>query len=84
MATIQQIETINVAVADGGLAQVFAEKNVDPLIVGVFTTEGILTLEDFASSFTAANWEKEAEDFRDKVESLKRHVSATQSSSRGR
>ena len=71
MATIQQIETINVAVADGGLAQVFAEKNVDPLIVGVFTTEGIQTLEDFASSFTAANWEKEAEDFRDKVESLK-------------
>ena len=71
MATIQQIETINVAVADGGLAQVFTEKNVDPLIVGVFKTEGITTLEDFASSFTAANWEKEAENFRDKVESLK-------------
>ena len=71
MATIQQIEAINVAVPDGGLAQVFAEKNVDPLIVGVFKTEGVLTLEDFASSFTAANWEKEAENFRDKVESLK-------------
>ena len=52
MATIQQVETINVAVADGGLAQVFAEKNVDPLIVGVFTTEGIQTLEDFASSLS--------------------------------
>ena len=71
MASLQQTEAINVAAADGGLAQVFAEKNVDKLIVDLFKTESILILEDFASSFTADKWNTEAENFCDKVESLK-------------
>ena len=71
MATQQQIESINTAAPDGGLAQVFEQKDVDKLLVEHFKTEDIKTLEDFASSFTTAKWETEAEDFRDKVESLK-------------
>ena len=50
MATQQQIEAINTAAPDGGLAQVFEEKSVDKLIVAHFKSEDILTLEDFASS----------------------------------
>ena len=71
MATQQQIESINTAAPDGGLAQVFEQKDVDKLLVEHFKSEDIKTLEDFASSFTTAKWETEAEDFRDKVESLK-------------
>ena len=71
MASHQQIEAINVAAPYGGLAQVFEEKNVDKLIVDLFGTEDILTLEGFASSFTTDEWEAEAENFRDKVELLK-------------
>ena len=71
MATQQQIESINTAAPDGGLAQVFELKDVDKLLVEHFVSEDIKTLEDFASSFTTAKWETEAEDFRDKVESLK-------------
>ena len=47
MASHQQIEAINVAAPDGGLAQEFEEKNVDKLIADLFKTMDILTLEDF-------------------------------------
>ena len=49
----------------------FEEKSVDKLIVDHFKSEDILTLEDFASSVTTDKWEAEADNFRDKVESLK-------------
>ena len=39
MATRQQIEAINTAAPDGGLAQVFHEKRVDKLIVDHFKSE---------------------------------------------
>ena len=71
MATHQQIEAINTAAPDGGLAQVLEEKSVDKFIVDHLKSDDILTLEDFASSFATDKWEAEADNFRDKVESLK-------------
>ena len=44
MATQQQIEAINTAAPDGGLAQVFQEKSVDKPIVDHFKSDDILTL----------------------------------------
>ena len=70
MATQQQIESINTAAPDGGLAQVFEQKDVDKLLVEHFQTEDIKTLEDFASSFTTAKWETEAEDLEVSLECL--------------
>ena len=71
MASQDHISQINTSAADGGLAQVLALANVNPLIVAEIKAEDVNTLLEFASYWTTSGFEEEAISFRNRVESLK-------------
>ena len=57
--------------ADGGFGACFAAAGVHGNIIAKFAEEGVESLAEFVGYFTASGFEKEAENVRDKVESLK-------------
>ena len=71
MANMQTIEKVNVQVADGGLAQVLELTKVNQLLVDLIKEEGVTNLAEFTSLWTKEGFEKEAQEFRDKVDSIK-------------
>jgi hypothetical protein len=71
MANMQTIEKVDVKAADGGLAQVLELTKVNQLLVDLIKEEGVTNLEEFASLWTKDGFEKEAQEFRDKVDSIK-------------
>ena len=71
MANMQTIEKVNVKAADGGLAQVLELTNVNQLLRDLIKEEGVTNLEEFASLWTKDGFEKEAQEFRDKVDAIK-------------
>ena len=56
---------------DGGLGACFAAAGKGACTIAEFAEEGVESLADFVGHFTVSGCEKEAENVRDKVESLK-------------
>ena len=72
MANMNQVEMVDTKVTDGGLAQVFQIAQLHQLMVEKFAKEEVTNLSDFVSYWTKADYEKEAVEFRDEIEDLKK------------
>ena len=71
MVSVAQIQQIDTKSADGGLANVFKAAKVNPTLIEEFTKDEVTTINEFASYFTLADYEKEAKDFvKDRNEAL--------------
>ena len=68
---MQMAAGVNASAEDGGLTQVLALTDVNPLITEKLKAEGVKTFMESTNMWTKAGYETEASEYRDEIEAMK-------------